>query len=246
MGAVRSASVAGLGEAISVAVAAKALPAVLGKGCTPAAMAGAVVEIAEAGLAFARGDIDAAELAERCCETALQTVLVGVCGALVQTAIPVPVVAGLVGGLVGQMAATLISQGLRAALGTARAELTVGENGNGDRGGYDVVHNDENELEERLAVLEDETASAIATAFLLSDVEQALGAERNAYVTATVGPLLDDALIAVTGTEPQEVLKRLAEVARCFNGRPLFVTVEEFDAWMADRTASLTFNPNWT
>lgn len=245
MGAVRSASVAGLGEAISVAVAAKALPAVLGKGCTPAAMAGAVVDIAEAGLAFARGNIDATELAERCCETALQTVLVGVCGALVQTAIPAPVVAGLVGGLVGQMAATLISQGLRAALRTARAELTAGENGAGDSGGRDEDELKDG-LEERLAVLEDETASAIATALLLSDVEQALGAERNAYVAATVGPLLDDALIAVTSADPQEGLKRLAEVARCFNGRPLFMTVEEFDAWMADPTASLTLNPNWT
>jgi len=229
MGAVRSASVAGLGEAISVAVAAKALPTVLGKGCTPAAMAGAVVDIAEAGVAFARGSIDAAELAERCCESALQTVLVGVCGALAQTAIPVPVVAGLVGGLVGQAAATLISQGLRAALSAARADLAAGE----------VVD------EELLAVLADETACAIATAILLGEAERALGAERNAYVSATVSPLLDDALIAVTSASPEEALKRLAEVAHCFNGQPLFVTVEEFDAWMGDPTTSLMLNPNW-
>ncbi|WP_432563981.1 hypothetical protein [Kineococcus sp. SYSU DK003] len=245
MGAVRPALVAGLGEAISVAVAAKTLPAVLGKGSTPAAMAGAVADIAEAGIAFARGSIDAAELAERCCETALQTVLVGACGALAHTAIPVPIVAGLVGGLVGQAAATLISQGLRAAVGTVRAELTASENRDGDSDVHDVQDGVKDGLEERFAVLEDETASAIATAILLGEAERELGAERNAYVSATVGPLLDDALIAVTSAEPDEVLKRLAEVARCFNGQPLFVTVQEFDAWMADATTSLTLDPNW-
>ena len=143
--------------------------------------------------------------------------------------IPVPVVGGLVGAVVGQTAATLISRGLRAASAAARAELAAGQD-------IDA---------ELLAALEDETASAIATAILLGEAERALGEERNAYVSATVGPLLDDALIAVTSAGPDEVLKRLAEVARCFNGQPLFVTVDEFDAWMADPTTSLMLNPNW-
>ncbi|NIZ91385.1 hypothetical protein [Kineococcus rubinsiae] len=230
MGAVRAASVAGLGEAISVAVAAKTLPALLGKGSTPAAMAGAVADIAGAGVAFARGEIDASELAERCCETALQTVLVGVCGALAQTAIPVPVVAGLVGGLVGQTAAILISQGLRAALSAAAP------------GGLPA---DESVDADLLALLEDETACAIATAMLLGETERALGDARDAYVSATVGPLLDEALNAITSASPEEALKRLGEATRCFDGQPLFVTVDEFDAWMADPTTSLTMNPNW-
>ncbi|NAZ74292.1 hypothetical protein GTQ99_02475 [Kineococcus sp. T13] len=229
MGAVRSASGAGLGKAIGIAAQAGALPAAFGQGSVPSAMAGAVVDITAAGVAFARGDIDSAELAARCCDCALQATLVGVCGGLGQTVIPVPVVGGLVGAVVGQTAATLISQGLRAASAAVRAELAAGED-------LDA---------ELLAALEDETASALATAILLGEAERALGEERNTYVSATVGPLLDDALIAVTSAGPDEALKRLAEVARCFTGQPLFVTVDEFDAWMADPMTSLTLNPNW-
>ncbi|WP_432489375.1 hypothetical protein [Kineococcus sp. SYSU DK018] len=233
LGAVRSASTAGLAKTIGVAAQAGALPSPLGQGATPSTMAGAVVDITAAGLAFARGDIDSGELAARCCGSALRATLVGVCGGLGQTVIPVPVVGGLAGGLVGQAAATLISQGLRAALTAARAELSNDE---------DLAADID---EERIAVLEDETATAIATAMLLADAERALGEERNAYVTATISPLLDDALIAVTNAGPDEALKRLSEVARCFTGQPLFVTVEEFDAWMADPSTSLTMDPNW-
>ncbi|MCI2238008.1 hypothetical protein MO973_38120 [Paenibacillus sp. TRM 82003] len=139
----------------------------------------------------------------------------------------------LVGGLVAQTAATLTTQGLRAAIAAARTE----------RPGGDRLD------EDRIEVLEDETSTALATALLLGQAERALGERRNAHVTATVSPLLDDALIALTdagpGVHPDEALKRLGEVARCFSGQPLFVTVDEFDAWMADPVASLTMNPNW-
>lgn len=188
-------------------------------------MARAVVSVAEAGIAFARGDIDSAELAARCCESALRATLVGVCGAVGQTVIPVPVVGGLVGGLVGQTAATLIAQGLRTALATARAERLD---------------------EERVEALAGEVSDALAVAMLLAEAERALGDQRNAYVTATVGPLLEDALLAVTSTETLDGLERLVAVARCFSGQPLFVTLDEFDAWMADHTTSLDLNPNWT
>ncbi|WP_432536350.1 hypothetical protein [Kineococcus arenarius] len=146
------------------------------------------------------------------------------CGAVAQTVIPVPVVGALAGGLVAQAAATLITQGLRTALAAARTERLD---------------------DERMQVLDDEAATAVATALLLGQAERALGEQRNAYVTSTVSPLLDDALIAVTSAAPDEALKRLSEVTRCFSGRPLFVTVEEFDAWMADPLTSLTMDPNW-
>jgi len=229
MGAVRSASGAGLSKVIGIASQTGTLPTAFGQSSAPSAMAGAVVDIATAGVAFARGDIDARELAARCCDSTLRATLVGVCSGLGQTVIPVPVVGGLVGAVVGQTAATLISEGLRAATTAARAELTAGQDLD----------------EELLTALEDETASAIAIAILLGEAERALGEERNAYVSATVGPLLDDALVAVTTADPDEALKRLAEVARCFSGQPLFVTVDEFDAWMADPEQSLTLNPNW-
>ncbi|WP_432492586.1 hypothetical protein [Kineococcus auxinigenes] len=222
--AVRSGAVAGVGKSIGIAAKAGTLPAALGRGSSPASTAEAVVEVTEAGIAFARGDIDSGELAARCCEAALRATLTGVCGAVAQTVIPVPVVGALAGGLVAQAAATLITQGLRTALAAARTERLD---------------------DERMQVLDDEAATAVATALLLGQAECALGEQRNAYVTSTVSPLLDDALIAVTSAGPDEALKRLSEVTRCFSGRPLFVTVEEFDAWMADPLASLTMDPNW-
>ncbi|WP_328295100.1 hypothetical protein OG218_20695 [Kineococcus sp. NBC_00420] len=229
MGAVRSAAGAGLGKAIGIAARTGVLPAAFGQASAPAAMAGAVGDITAAGVAFARRDIDAGELAARCCDSALRATLVGVCSGLGQTVIPVPVVGGLVGAVVGQAAATLISQGLRAAVAVARAELAAGE---------DID-------EEDLAALEDETASALATAMLLAESERALGEEHGANVIATVSPLLEEALIAVTSGDPDEAQERLAEVARCFNGQPLFVTSDEFEEWMADPLTALTMNPNW-
>ncbi|GAB7192135.1 hypothetical protein NUM3379_28440 [Kineococcus sp. NUM-3379] len=182
-GAVRSGSIAGLGKSIGIAAKAGTLPAALGRGSSPAAMAEAVIDITEAGIAFARGDLDSGDLAARCCQAALRT-----------------------------------------AITAARAD-----------------HLDE----ERIEALEDEAATALATALLLAEAEHALGEQRNAHVTTTVSPLLDDALIAATTASPEEALKRLTEVARCFSGQPLFVTVDEFDAWMADPMTTLTMNPNW-
>jgi hypothetical protein len=57
--------------------------------------------VVEAGTAFARSEITAAEFAARSCESTLQTGLTWMCGALGQTVLPVPVVGALVGGLVG-------------------------------------------------------------------------------------------------------------------------------------------------
>jgi phage tail tape-measure protein len=130
------------------------VPSALGAGTIPKALAGAVQEVAAAGLAMARQEIDAGEFAARSCESTLQTALVWACGAVGQSVIPVPVVGALVGGFVGQHSATVIVQGLHQAVAAAR----------------------EDGLEEaRVALLEAEAAAAVETAVLLSEAERALG-----------------------------------------------------------------------
>ncbi|NIB31983.1 hypothetical protein HBB16_09895 [Pseudonocardia sp. MCCB 268] len=116
-------------------------------------------------------------------------------------------------GFVGQVSATFIAQGLQFAIAGARAD------------GLD---------EARIATLEAEARTAVATAALMGEAERSLGKQRNAYVTATVTPLLDDALHAVAAASADDVLVRLTEVAQSFAGQPLFVTVDEFDGWMHD------------
>jgi hypothetical protein len=139
-----------------------------------------------------------------------------------QTVLPVPVIGALVGGLVGQLSATVIAQGLQVAIAALR-ENALGEH--------------------RSAILEAEARAAVTAAVLLGEAERALGEERNAYVTATVGPLLDDALHAVA-LGADDALKRLTELTTSFAGLPLFTTVDEFDQWMHDQGQVLTLNPN--
>ncbi|WP_456598798.1 hypothetical protein [Blastococcus sp. SYSU DS0616] len=223
-GAVRGGTVAALGEAVRVAAQADLLPDALGGGTLPLALARAVYGVAEAGVAFARGDIDSGQFAARSCESTLTVGLVWACGSAGQTVIPVPVVGALVGGLVGQFSATVIVQGTQFALAAAR-----------ERG----------LAEERIAVLEAETAAAVFTASALGDAVEALGAERNAFVTTTVLPQVAGALesLAVAGTD--DALRQLTAVTRQFAGKPVFGTMAEFDAWMRDPLATLTLDPNW-
>ncbi|MGY1728358.1 hypothetical protein ACI79J_15420 [Geodermatophilus sp. SYSU D01062] len=223
-GAVCGGAVAGLGEAVRVAAEAGLLPDALGGGTLPLALARAVYGVAEAGVAFARGDIDAGRFAARSCESTLTVGLVWACGSAGQTVIPVPVVGALVGGLVGQFSATVIVQGAQFALAAAREDRLP---------------------EERIAVLEAESAAAVFTASALGDAVEALGAERNAFVTTTVLPQVAGALesLAVAGTD--DALHQLAAVIWQFAGKPVFSTMAEFDAWMRDPLTTLTLDPNW-
>jgi hypothetical protein len=220
--AVRSGAFSGLAAGTRIAAAKGLVPSPLGSGTIPTALAGAVGDVAAAGLAMARGEIGAAEFAGRSCESTLQTALVWACGTVVQSVIPVPVAGALVGGFVGQHSATVIVQGLHHAVAAAKKD------------GLE---------EERIALMEAEAAAAVETAVLLSEAERALGEKHNAYLTSTVAPLLDDTLIAAAAGD-EDVVKRLGQLAQSFAGQPLFGTVEEFDLWMSNPLSSLTLNPN--
>lgn len=220
-GAVRSGSLAGLGEAVRIAARAGHIPTAFGNGTLPTAVTTSAAGVAKAGLELARGRIDAGEFAARSCKSTLQTGMVWAFGAVGQTALPVPVVGALVGGLVGQISATVIAQGLQIAIATARKD------------GIE---------EERIAILEAEICAAVTAAVVLGEAERALGEQRNAYVTTTVGPLLEDALHAVAlGSD--DAVKQLSELTASFAGKPLFCTAEEFDEWMATPDA-LVLDPN--
>ncbi|MER5201888.1 hypothetical protein [Streptomyces sp. NPDC002825] len=219
-GAARSGSVAGLGSVIRTAARAGRLPAVLGGGDLAFATAGAAYAVAEAGVALARGRIDAGEFASRSAQATLQTGLGWACGAVAQTVIPVPVVGALVGGLVGQAAGTLITQGLQAAVVAVR--------GTGDPGAE---------------LLERELLTASLATGLLGTATSALGPRT--YASAVVLPALETARNHLTGPDPATALSALSTLTATESGRPVFLTPEEFDVWMSDEAAPLTLDPNW-
>ncbi|MFC8269679.1 hypothetical protein ACFUIZ_28760 [Streptomyces cinereoruber] len=218
--AARSGAVAGLGSVIRTASRAGRLPAVLGGGDLAFATAGAAYAVAEAGVALARGQIDAGEFAACSAEATLRTALGWACGAVTQTVIPVPVVGALVGGLVGQAAGTLIAQGLQAALVAIR--------GTGGPGAQ---------------LLERELLTASLTSGLLGSAVAALGPVTRA--SAVVLPGLKDVRERLAGTDPAAALSGLAALTAAEAGRPVFMTPEEFDAWMASEDTPLVLDPNW-
>ena len=72
-----------------------------------------------------------------------------------------------------------------------------------------------------------------------------IGAERNAYVANVVMPQLDEARRALLLEDEDEVLGRFSDIVATFGGEPLFTTVAEFDAWMADQDSVLVLDGNW-
>ncbi|MBB4982040.1 hypothetical protein [Streptomyces nymphaeiformis] len=218
--AARSGAVAGLGSVIRTASRAGRLPAVLGGGDLSFATAGAAYAVAEAGVALARGQIDAGEFAARSAEATLRTGLGWACGAVAQTVIPVPVVGALVGGLVGQAAGALITQGLQASLVAIR--------GTDEPGAH---------------LLERELLTASLTSGLLASAAAALGPTTRA--SSVVLPGLESVRNRLAGTDPTTALSALATLTSTEAGRPVFLTPEEFDAWMAAEDAPLLLDPNW-
>jgi hypothetical protein len=216
--AVRSGAVAGVGQSLSLAARMGHLPTALSGGTLPYAISNAAFSVGASGLAYARGQIDAAELAAQSASTLTTTTLVWACGVVGQTVIPVPVVGALVGGTVGQVAATVVIQGLRLAIVAGRADRAD---------------------EERLLQLQDEVAAALEVGASLRLAVAAVGAEHNAYVTDSLLPQLGRLERALTSNDPDAALSELAALTRKFEGQPIFSTVHEFEAWMANPDALL-------
>ncbi|MEQ3551339.1 hypothetical protein WIS52_12740 [Pseudonocardia nematodicida] len=222
--AVRSGTLAGLGTAARVALRTARVPAPLTGGGLPGAVASAVLGVSEAAISLARGDIDSAEFAAAGGEVTFQAGMAWAGGAVGQTVLPVPALGALVGGFVGQLSATLIVQGLQLAIEALRSDDSDGV---------------------ALELLEAEAGAALETALLLSATGAELSEQIDASVGTTVVPLVDHALWTGIVDDPATGLAELVNLARQTDGMPLFVRVDEFDAWMADPLTSLSLSANW-
>ena len=120
--AARSGCAAGFGEGVEFASLSGHLVEGLGGGTLPIAMGRAAIGIAEAGFAFAKGDINSAELAARTAKTSATTSIIWASSSIGQTMIPIPVVGALAGAFVGQLVGTQCVKGLQMALIAARED----------------------------------------------------------------------------------------------------------------------------
>jgi len=223
-GVVRSGGTTALTHGLCIGAQAGSLPSTLATGPAAALIADAAWEVGEAGLAFARGQIDAGELAARGVRATARGGLAWVGGAIGQTILPVPVVGALLGGIVGQTIGTIVAQGLQAAIVAARAD------------GCDP---------HLLAVLEAEATTTAATTAFLEGQTEALSREHHATPTDTFLPGLRDARLTLSTAQPVQATLTLTKVTEIYSDQPIFTTVDEFELWMADRNITLTLNPNW-
>jgi len=223
----QSATVAGgtaaLGEGVRLAAGAGALPTGLAGGALPLVVAGVAVDVARHGAAFARGELNTTELAARTAEVVGRSSALWAFTALGQTVVPVPVVGALAGAVVGQVAVGLVSRGMQMALAEARA---VGAE------------------ESRIAALEREVAEGVAWSGLAGEVATALGAERDVQVAETLLPLLHASQLTIAACDWDGALAELSALTAAFGGQPLFCTLAEFDALMADEDLVLVLDPN--
>lgn len=222
--AARSGATAAVGGGVKLAAQLGRLPGGLATGTLPMAMGGAVVGVAEAAFAYACADIDRAELATRCASVTAKTSIVWAFSAIGQTAIPIPVVGSLAGGFVGQLVGAQCVRGLQMAVIAAR-QAKVGD--------------------QRLAALEEELLTAAVLTEELSQLTTRVGVRSDAYLGQVVMPRLDEARRALVLGEDDHVLGRFADIVAALGQEPLFTTMQEFDAWMADKHAVLTLDGNW-
>lgn len=110
-GAFRSGAVAGLGEIVRIAFRSR-----FAGSAVPLAIASVAVDVAGAGIALARGEVDAIEFALRGGESVLGTVAAGAFAAVGQAVVPVPAVGFVVGGLVGQLTVAAVAGWIRSSV----------------------------------------------------------------------------------------------------------------------------------
>ncbi|OLL76881.1 hypothetical protein Ae168Ps1_5301c [Pseudonocardia sp. Ae168_Ps1] len=223
--AARSGALAGLGAGARIALTHAKVPASVTGSGLPGAVASAAFGVADAAISLARGDVSREEFAEISCDVTFQAGMAWAGGAVGQTVLPVPVVGALVGGFVGQVSATLIVQGIQLAIAAVHS---------GDPG------------DDGLALLETEAGAAAEAAALLGAAGAALGAESGAYAETTVVPEVDHALWSSVDADPESGLTELVELAEGSDGTPLFVSLDEFDAWMSDPLTTLSLTTSWT
>ena len=212
------------GQAISLAAqhavadgATGAIEAIVG-GTLPFAIARGAWGIAGAAHGWATGRLGPEEAATAATEAIIRTGAVWACASIGQAAIPIPIVGAMVGGLVGQYGATMVVQGLRLAL--AARDMSAAW----DR-----------EYEQLLAETHRIEKQAQADLAKLND----LAAQYRTAFTDRVLPALELVEEQSSCSDPDTVLQQLAQLTLTYAGTPMFATVTEFDAFMADHSQVL-------
>lgn len=182
------------------------------------ALVQASVDVAVIVHGFATGRLTAEDAAVATAESLTQAAAVWVGSTIGRKLIPVPVLGAMVGGIAGQFAATVIIQGVRLAV--------VGRDASAD---HDPAYDD-------LLAATEELARAC-------DAERAelhrLAAEHRVAFTERVLPALDRLAVGSAAEDPDATLVDLADLIAHYAGSPLFATLDEFNAFMADSNATL-------
>lgn len=219
----RGAFVGGAGKILELGASHGVVPAGLGSGALPYAVARATWEVGAIGVQLARGDIDSREAASR---TAMSTLRIAFTygGSVVgQTLIPVPIVGAVIGGTVGSICAAATFQGLALAR-SMKDELEL--------------------TRAQLAILDAEIRAAVIVLDAERQwIELSTASWENGYRSVIV-PAIERINEAVKLAEFINVVPAAAEIMAKYGGAPLFTTLEEFDVWMLDSQTELVLRTN--
>lgn len=229
VGAARSAVVAMGGTGLSLvaqhAAANGATSAVrfLADEALPLAFANATWEIAAVTHGCATGRLSQQEAACAASQIIASRTAVWACSSLGQLMIPVPVAGALIGATVGSVGAAMMTQGIQVAV-AARDNSAEWDRA------YEAL------LIESDALLKQAVAERER---LLNSAEM-----RAVAFGSTVLPHLEQLeRVAATG-HPTDVLDALATLTQSYGGTPLFVSLAEFEAFMADDSAAFVLRLN--
>lgn len=210
----RGAIVGGGGQAISLISDGMGLADALGGGTLPFAIARAGLSLGEVTAAYARGQITAADAAQRSVQS-VSKIAVAWAGCLVgQVIIPVPVVGAVIGGTVASLSCSLAAQGIAAVSSEINAAA---------------------EAEEVLAA----TRVEIAAALIVLDEElrliDNLACDWDFAFSTRVMPSLNTLVEVVPEGETSQALDSICQLITAYHGTPLFKSTAEFDVWMRNQ-----------
>lgn len=181
----------------------------------------ASVDVAVIVHGFTTGRLTAEKAATATAESLTQTTAVWIGSTIGRKLIPVPVLGAMVGGIAGQFAATVIIQGIRLAV--------VGRDATAD---HDADYDNLLAATEELARACDAERSEL----------HRLASEYRVAFTDRVLPALDR-LAAGSATEDLDAtLADLADLIANYASNPIFATLDEFNAFMADANAALVLD----
>ena len=190
-------------------------------GTLPFALARGAFDLAAIGHGLATHRLTAKQAALDTAESISRTSAVWACAAIGQTLIPIPVVGAAIGGMVGQYGSAMLIQGMRLAI-TAR-DLAAEWDAD-----YEVLLQQTEEVR-------------IRTERELEQLHE-LSEKHDTAFAGLVLPRLDRLSKTMASGGTNEILDDLAGITRAFGGKPLFVTMEEFEAFMANDDLTLTLD----